>query len=159
MKISPLDAQIIALLQQDARMPVARIAHQVGQAEATVRRRLNRMVAAGFLQFAAWINPPELPNRVWAQMELSVDMRRVDEVASELAKIDEIYFVSISSGPFPVKITAVFSSNEEMLAFLSGPLASIPGIEAVNTSTVVKLVKRKAMYAAPWMQLGTAETR
>jgi Lrp/AsnC family transcriptional regulator for asnA, asnC and gidA len=150
LKISPLDARVIELLQQDARMPILHIAKQLGVPEATVRRRVNRLVSSGVLQFAAWVNPPELPDHVWALIDLQVDMRRVDEIANELAKIDAIYFVAISSGPFELQATAVFSSNEDMLAFLRGPLSTIPGIERVNTSTVVKLVKRKPMYIVPW---------
>lgn len=146
LNISPLDARIIAILQEDARMPLLRIAKRLDVPEATVRRRVNRLVRNRFLTFAAWINPPELPDHVWTLIDLKVDMRQADSIAKQLAEIDQIYFVAINSGPFEIKATAVFSSNNEMLEFVRGPLSRISGIERISTSTVVKLVKRRPMY-------------
>jgi DNA-binding Lrp family transcriptional regulator len=57
-ELSPLDLRIIAALKDDARRPVADIAHTVGVSAKTVQRHLENMISEGSLDFHAIVDSP-----------------------------------------------------------------------------------------------------
>ena len=144
-----LDAEVIRHLQEDVRMPVATIATRIGKSESTVRNRLDRLLKKNALELAAWVNPDAADHRVWVMIDLSVEMGKIDEVAKQIAECSEVYFVGIATGTYDIHSAAVFRSNEELLNFLAGRLAAIPGIQRAFTSTIIKKVKRTTKYAEP----------
>ena len=48
-KLDEIDRQLIGLLRQNARMPVARLAQQIGVSRATVQNRMARMEKQGVI--------------------------------------------------------------------------------------------------------------
>ena len=49
-KMDPVDRKIVALLMENARLPIAEIARQVHLSRVAVRERLNRLVEEKFIQ-------------------------------------------------------------------------------------------------------------
>ena len=148
-KITPVDVGIIESLSHDARKSFARIAQELRVPESTVRHRLHRLVQHGVLDFAAVANPLRLGYQTWAIIEIQAEPSRTRAVAQRLAKVPEVYFVGITTGRCDIFAGAVFRSNAEMLDFLTGPLAKIPGITRTSTSTVLDIVKRALTLSVP----------
>jgi Lrp/AsnC family transcriptional regulator for asnA, asnC and gidA len=148
-KITPVDVGIIDCLSRDARKSFARIAQELRVPESTVRHRLHRLVQHGVLDFAAVANPLRLGYQTWAIIEIQAEPSRTRAVAQRLARESEVYFVGITTGRCDIFAGAVFRSNAEMLEFLTGPLAKIPGITRTSTSTVLEVVKRALTLSVP----------
>lgn len=144
-----IDIEVIRHLQEDVRMPVATMAERMGVAESTVRNRLSRLLASGAVELSAWVNPAAVDHRVWVMIDLTVDMRQIDDVAQRLAQEPEVYYVGIATGTYDIHAAAVFRSNDALLEFLTGRLASIRGIQRAFTSTIIKKIKRTNRYAKP----------
>jgi len=82
-------------------------------------------------------------------IEIQAELPKVRSVAHRLAALPEVYFVGISTGNYDVFASAVFRSNEELLDFITGRLARIPGIVRTSTSSILRLVKRSLTFGLP----------
>lgn len=140
--LDKIDVGIIAFLHKDARASAKAIADDLGIPESTVRNRLGRLVSSGVIEFVALTNPLRLGHSVWVMMEIEVESRRIRHVAQDLSKIPDVYFVYITTGSFDVFAGATFSTNEEMVDFLTNTLSKVEGIVRVNTRTILEVHKR-----------------
>lgn len=140
--LDKIDVGIIAHLHKDARASAKAIADDLGIPESTVRNRLGRLVSSGVIEFVALTNPLRLGHSVWVMMEIEVESRRIRHVAQDLSKIPDVYFVYITTGSFDVFAGATFSTNEEMVDFLTNTLSKVEGIVRVNTRTILEVHKR-----------------
>lgn len=147
--LAPIDVRIIQCLHESARSPGSRIATKLGLPESTVRHRLNRLVRLGIIEFAAVVNPLQLGYQIWAQFHLEVQLPKIRSVAQQLARLPEVYFVGITAGGYDVLVGAVFASNAEILNFMAGPMARVPGILKVSTSSILEVVKRIMTFQPP----------
>jgi Lrp/AsnC family transcriptional regulator, regulator for asnA, asnC and gidA len=147
--LAPIDIRIIQCLHESARSPGSRIATKLGLPESTVRHRLNRLVRLGIIEFAAVVNPLQLGYQIWAQFHLEVQLPKIRAVAQQLARLPPVYFVGITAGGYDVLVGAVFASNAEILNFMAGPMARIPGIMKVSTSSILEVVKRIMTFQPP----------
>lgn len=148
-RLAPADIRIIQCLTKDARSSMAKIADELKIPESTVRNRVNRLVRTGVIEFAVMTNPLHLGYGSWAIIEVQAELKKIRAVARRLAEVPEVYFVGITTGGYDLLVGAVFRSNEELLNFVTGRLANIPGIIRTSTSSVLELVKRNMTFSLP----------
>jgi Lrp/AsnC family transcriptional regulator for asnA, asnC and gidA len=148
-RLAPADIRIIQCLTKDARSSIAKIAEELKIPESTLRHRVNRLVRSGVIEFAVMTNPLHLGYGNWAIIEVQAELKKIRAVARRLAEVPEVYFVGITTGGYDLLVGAVFRSNEELLNFVTGRLASIPGIIRTSTSSVLELVKRNMTFSLP----------
>jgi Lrp/AsnC family transcriptional regulator for asnA, asnC and gidA len=138
------DVRIVQYLQKEPRSSVGRIASQLAMAESTVRRRLNRLVKNGVVQFATITNPLQFGYQIWVIFQLRTNISRARSVAQRLAAAPELYFVGVTTGNHDVFAAGVFRSNKELLDFITRRLARVPGVIYTSTSNILELNKRMA---------------
>jgi Lrp/AsnC family transcriptional regulator for asnA, asnC and gidA len=136
-----LDTKIIDILQQDGRASNAGMARLVGVSEGTVRRRLKRLVEQDYIEIVALPDPVKLGYDSQALVGVQVDPDKVDQVANDLADLDEISWVAITTGSFDVFAWATVQSAEELGLFLRTKVGVISGVR--RTETFVNLDKKK----------------
>jgi Lrp/AsnC family transcriptional regulator for asnA, asnC and gidA len=144
---APLDEvskAIIEQLQEDGRRSYVTIGKQVGLSEAAVRQRVQRMVEAGVIQIVAVSDPLELGFARQAMVGISVE-GPLEEIADQLAALDEVDHVVITAGTFDILVEVVCSSDDELLELLSQRVRTIPGV--IRTETFVYLKLRKQRYS------------
>jgi Lrp/AsnC family transcriptional regulator for asnA, asnC and gidA len=140
--LDEIDVGIIQYLHKDARAPAKAIAETLDVPESTVRNRLARLVDSNVIEFVALTNPLHLGHSVWVMMEIEVVTRRIRQVAAELTRIPEMYFVYITTGSFDIFAGATFSNNTEFVDFVTTRLSQVDGIVRVNTRTILEVHKR-----------------
>lgn len=145
--IDELDAKLITMLQADGRQANTELARRLGVAEATVRKRIERLLRDQVIQIGAWTDPLKVGYQTYAIIEIQVDLSQIGSVARRLAMLPEIYFVGITTGSFDIFAAALFCSNEHMHEFVTQRLARVPGIQRTVTSNITRIVKRQ--YAVP----------
>ena len=91
--LDPVDCEMIALLQKDGRIPNTEIAKKLGISEATVRTRLNRLIAEEYIQIVAVSNPIKLGFRITGSITIRVDIKQMGAVIRELKKIEALWFI------------------------------------------------------------------
>lgn len=147
-RLTEVDTRLIAILQRDAYRPNTDIARELGIGESTVRRRIHSLIRQGYLKIIGIADPFKLGFAVWVVIGLEVDPPRIDDVASEVARMPEVAFVAITTGVTDIWVNAMFRSNDDVYAFLSKRLGQIRGIRKCETATVLRITKRSFAYGS-----------
>jgi DNA-binding Lrp family transcriptional regulator len=83
--IDGTDQRLIALLRQDARLPVAALAAKLGVSRGTVNNRLAKLQKAGVVVgFTVQLRPDARPNEIRAWMAIEVEGNQTREVIASL---------------------------------------------------------------------------
>jgi Lrp/AsnC family transcriptional regulator for asnA, asnC and gidA len=141
-RLSELDLQIIVALSPDARKSNAQIARELNIAEGTVRRRIQRMMEAGILRVVPVLDPRLLGFGVEVRFDLSVEMGSIEKVGQQFKAMPEVYGVVYCTGARDLSVGALFRSDTELLDFLNTRLPTMPEIQRVLTTHVLKSTKR-----------------
>lgn len=147
--IDHLDREIIAILQQDGRTANAEIARQLGVAEGTVRRRIERLIDEGIIKIAAVTDPFKVGIGIVVLINLDVELSHLEEVANKLVEMPCVRIVAYSTGVHDMLVEALFSSQQDLLEFLKDKLPLIPGIRKTETSILLNILKRSYEWEIP----------
>jgi Lrp/AsnC family transcriptional regulator, regulator for asnA, asnC and gidA len=143
------DRQIVALLQNDGRMPVVEMARELGLAEGTIRKRLERMLDAGYVRVTAAVDPVKVDYTIHCFVGLEVEPSQSPQIGLRLAALPEVYAVNMVTGPYDLLVEVVLNSADQMLALLIDRIAAIPGVKRSETLQVLKAIKRPIDWAIP----------
>jgi len=141
-----LDRRIVAILGKDGRLSNVEVAHTLGVTEATVRKRISRLIDEKLLKIVAVPDPVALGMHTSAIIGVSVNLDALDAVGQALIALPETRYVGYSTGPYDLIIEAFFPSNEALLRFLSQKLSQIGGITRTETSIIMRVAK----FAYEW---------
>lgn len=154
MKLTSVDRKIIALLSEDSRMPTSRMADILGIPESTARGRLARLVEAEVVTFVAQTDPIRMGFGTWVMVGLKVDLSAIPSAAADLGRLDEVYFVAVTSGGFDIMFNAVFENDRALHRFLTEKLSRIAGINDTTTFHYLDVSKRKIAFPPPGTEVG-----
>lgn len=143
--VDELDCKIIDLMKINGRMTYKDISTRLNIPEATARYRVQRLLNAEIIQIEAWANPKLFGAPRAAIMNLFVESGRVNYVAEQLAKLEEVQFVSVVAGHHNIVVNVNVGSHEELLAFCE-KLTAINGIIGYETQIVLRLLKAQYDY-------------
>ncbi|HVT69571.1 MAG TPA: Lrp/AsnC family transcriptional regulator [Trebonia sp.] len=141
----PLDARderLLDLLARDGRASNVSLVSSTGWHESTVRRRIAELRRSGILEFDVYIDPAVFGAAAYALLWASVDPARIDDIGAAMAGHDEVPFVSATTGPTNLMATLVCRDTTELHAYLTRRLAVLPGVRAVETTPLIRAVKR-----------------
>jgi Lrp/AsnC family transcriptional regulator for asnA, asnC and gidA len=152
--LDDLDRRLIDLLQIDGRQPNTELARKLQVTEGTVRNRINRLLAQNLIQVGAWVDPVRVGGQLYAHIEVEVENSRIDAVARDLARLDEVNFEFIQTGRADIILGCFFRSTQHMDEFVTRKLARVKGIRATSSVIILRVVKRN--YRFPSLQQETA---
>jgi len=147
--LDPLDRQMISILQQDGRASNVEIARQLGVSEATVRKRLDRLLAERVVRITALPDAAKIGLSTVTFINLDVDLARLDQIADGLSQLPEVRAIYYTSGESDLILEAWFPSGDELLHFLTRQVASIPGVRSATTSHVLRTLKDSSTWVLP----------
>jgi Lrp/AsnC family transcriptional regulator, regulator for asnA, asnC and gidA len=153
-QLDEIDSKIVHALHADGRMTNTEVGRRLGCAEATVRKRVARLVEDGVIQFQAWVDPLKVGYDVYAIIQIQVSPPQIEAVAETLAKLPEIAFLGVCTGDFDIFAAAVLRSNADLYDFLTKRLGEVPGIIRTATSSMIRLVKREYAFPIPALPAG-----
>ena len=142
-RLDQIDHHIIAALKQDGRMPFAQLARELDVSPGMVRERYHRLVQDGILQVVAVTNPLKVGYRVMTLIGIKVQDRPLDEVARQVAELEEAIYIVLCTGAYDLLAEVVCRDNAHLLALLKR-LRTIEGI--CNTESFVYLDIVKEIY-------------
>ena len=140
-----LDTKIIAMLQEDGRASNAGIARRAGVSEGTVRRRLKRLIQDEYIRVVALLDPGKMGYASEALIGVQVDPDKVEQVSDDLSALDEINWVSITTGAYDIFAWATLDSSEALGIFLRTKVGTIQGVR--RSETFVNLMVKKRWYS------------
>jgi Lrp/AsnC family transcriptional regulator for asnA, asnC and gidA len=132
------DWAIIRILQAGY-VPNNTIARELGISEGTVRLRLKKLKDAGILEVKALINPDVLANKQLALIAMRVsEARLLEHKAQEVAALENVLSVSISSGRFDLMAEVLVDSNRGLVRFLTEQLSTVDGVLSSESFLILK---------------------
>lgn len=141
-----LDWAIVSELSRNARLSTRRIASRLPLSEATVRRRLKRLVDADAVSLRALVDPAVLGLNIEAIIGLSVRMDRVTKVVESLKKLDNVIYVAVVSGRFDITLLGVFHSVDDLLKFMESEVGQLEGVKGTETLVCLRVEKGRHVF-------------
>jgi Lrp/AsnC family transcriptional regulator for asnA, asnC and gidA len=146
--IDEIDANIIELIQQDARMPNTAVAKMIGLSEAAVRKRLDRLVRRQIISLHAHVDPLKVGFNIWSLIEIQTTAARAAPVARAIAALPSAMMVALATGNFDVYVVGLFRTTEELNDFLE-EVRNMRGVQRTSTAFVTELIKRDFGFGVP----------
>ncbi len=147
--IDDLDARIISILQSDGRMSNTDIAKLLNVSEATIRGRIKKLTDDEIIQIVAVGNPLKLGFEITGDLYITVDMKKMDHVIRELTNFRELWYIVATTGRFNLNAEFVVKDLESLSELVYSTLSKIDGIEQIETSVIMKYIKRKYDFGTP----------
>ncbi len=143
-----LDMKIIKSLQTDARKPIVRVAKEVNANEATVRRRIQKLLREGIIErFTVVLDYHKLGRIIKAFIGLRVQPAKLREIVDHLSKHPDIQVLYRTSGDTDIFAEVIFEKMEDLNEFLEEELR-LEGILGTIVTIVIGPYKR-----CPWTGL------
>ena len=131
------DRQLIALLQEDARMAVSELARRLGLSRTTVQDRLRRLERAGVISgYQVRLRDDVARPAVRAFVTIEVDPRATVSVVQALKRMPGIQSVHTVSGKYDLVAVAGAVSTAEMDALLDD-LGELDGVNRTESSIIL----------------------
>src|SRR5262245_66418588 len=118
--LDALDCRIIDQLQDDGRRSNVAIARALGVTEATIRNRIDRLIANGFIRIAAVIDPRKTPYLTDAMIWIRLERGHAREAGEHLAALPNVVYAAYTAGRYDMPIEALLESDAQLIAFLTG---------------------------------------
>jgi len=147
--IDELDANIIAILQKDGRTSNTDIAKLLDVSEATIRGRVKRLTEDEIIQIVAVSNPLKLGFEITGDLYITVDMKKMEHVISKLREFRELWYIVTTTGRFNLNAEFVVSDLDALNELVYNRLSHIDGIEQIETSVIMKYIKRRYDFGTP----------
>lgn len=146
MKIDELGLAIVELLQINARMTNKDIADRLGVSEVTVASRIRDLEARNMLRIIMQRDLRALGYDLLVLVDIHVSQRAPEEVAEELALIEEAASVSILMSDPDIILQLNVRDRKHLLATIENKVASIRGISHWTADTALEIVKLDPRY-------------
>jgi len=147
--IDDLDRSIIRALQADSRRSNVEIARDLGVAEGTVRKRLDRLVQDKIVYLTAMPRMEAVGLSVEVMVLMQVEPACLDAVANQLASFGQVRSVIYVTGEHNLVLQAAFPDNDAVLHFLSTQVASLTGVTRTTTAHILQHVKAPHQWQLP----------
>jgi Lrp/AsnC family transcriptional regulator for asnA, asnC and gidA len=133
--------RIIELLQDDGRMSYSAIAKDVGLSEAAVRHRVQKLREGGVVQIVAVTDPIQMGFARQAMIGIKTT-GNVQAVATELARLDELDYIVVTTGRFDILAEFVAERDDDLLDIVSNRVSALEGVLTTETFVYLRLVKQ-----------------
>lgn len=138
---SEVDLKIIEILKKDGRTSNHKIAEMLDVTTTIVATRIRRMEKAQAMKIVAVSDFSAYNFDVLLPIGVDVKGRRANDVAEDIAKLEEVSSVQLVSGKHDIEILVTLPSLEHMGDFLLEKLSKIKGIRSLDPAFAVDIIK------------------
>lgn len=139
--MNDLDRQLIALLRENARMPVVALARKLRVARATVQNRIARLEQDGVIVgYTLRMRPEEDAWQIRAIMTVAVESNREEAVMRHLRGHVSVVALHSVNGHWDL-VAELRLENLEAFDRLISSIRAMPGVKATETSIVLATYK------------------
>ena len=152
-ELDRIDRAILAAIQQDGRIPIAKLAERVGLSETPCARRLKRLESDGYIDgYRAMLSRKRLELGVvaFAQVRFSVHDRALsDRFEREIQGIPRVVSCHNISGTADYLLQVVARDLDEYGVFMRDVLRTLPGVTGVESILSLREIKRDGGLPLP----------
>jgi len=140
-EFSELDLKIIEILKQDGRTSNHKIAEDLNVTTTVVATRIRRMEKAKAMKIVAVSDFSAYNFDVLLPIGVDVKGRRANDVAEDIAKLEEVASVQLVSGKHDIEILVTLPGLDHMGSFLLEKLSQVKGVRSLDPSFAVDIIK------------------
>jgi Lrp/AsnC family transcriptional regulator, regulator for asnA, asnC and gidA len=138
--VDEVDLAIITRLQADGRASVKSMADEIGLSEASIRKRLARLLEDGLIQIAAIPNARGGSKTIMAMANLRAT-GDLEELGRQIAAWPETSWVALGAGNVDLAVEMVCPGGE-VLQEVVRRLQTLPGVTHLQTFVYLKTLKQ-----------------
>lgn len=136
-----VDLKILELLKEDGRKSYNEISENVGKTEATVRRRVKKLLEEGVIKkFTVEYNIDSKP-KTRATVKIEPDFKEIKNILKELIEIEEITDIWRLSGDCGLFIKVEIPSIEQINPLIEEKISQIEGVKIMETCFITDIIK------------------
>ena len=142
MPLDQMDLRIIRSLNQNGRKPYKTIAEELDVSDATIRKRVKRMVEDGVIKkFMILLDYHLMGKVVKAFIGLKISPAHIQSVVEKLESLADVHVLYRTTGVSDLFLEVIFSDLDELNAFLGNEL-NLEGIIETEVNVVIGPYKR-----------------
>ncbi len=146
-----LNRKIVALLEDDGRMPFSEIAQRLSVSEGTIRNRVATMKEAGMLRIVAIADPVAAEYQTDAMIALRVATGYGPEaVGQRLGADSRVVYILWVAGRFDLLVEVVSDDREDFLDFLEKQIHGAKDIAQSEVLYGLKNLKNQFLLKRDW---------
>ncbi|TFG04192.1 MAG: Lrp/AsnC family transcriptional regulator [Promethearchaeota archaeon] len=136
-----IDLKILEELKEDSRMSFNDIAQKVNKTEATIRRRVKKLVEEGIIKkFTIKYSIDQKP-KTRATVKIEPDFKDIKRILNELIAIEEITDIWRLSGDCGIFIKVEIDTIEEFNPLIENKISQIKGVKIMETCFITDIIK------------------
>ncbi|MHA1726565.1 MAG: Lrp/AsnC family transcriptional regulator [Promethearchaeota archaeon] len=136
-----IDLKILEELKENSRVSFNEISQRIGKTEATVRRRVKKLIEDGIIKkFTIEYSMNSKP-KTRATIKIEPDFREIKRILTELKQIQEITDIWRLSGNCGLFLRVEIPSIEDFNPLLEEKISPIKGIKIVETCFITDVIK------------------
>jgi DNA-binding Lrp family transcriptional regulator len=128
-------------LKKDGRKSYNEISENVGKTEATVRRRVKKMIKTGIIKKFTIDYEINSKPKTKATVKIEPDFKEIKNILKELKGIDEITDIWRLSGDCGLFIKVEIPSIEDFNPLIEEKISRINGIKIIETCFITDIIK------------------
>jgi len=143
--LDPIDRKILALLQEDAKIPQAKVAKAVGLTAPSVNERIRKLERAGFIRgYAALLDSRKLGLDVTAFVEVFIEQPKLEEGFIESVRgLEEVLECHHITGEFSLLLKVRVADMAAFRQLLIEKLNTVRGVRQTRTLIVLATAKEE----------------
>lgn len=146
-----LNRQIVALLEEDGRMPFSEIAQKLDVSEGTIRNRVARLKESGMLKIVAITDPVTVEYQADAMIGIRVASDVTpNQVAERLGAQGAVVYVLWVTGRYDLMVEVVCDSRDEFLTLLEAHVYGSEDIAEAEVMLGLKNFKNQFLLKKNW---------
>ncbi|MDX6551881.1 MAG: Lrp/AsnC family transcriptional regulator, regulator for asnA, asnC and gidA [Gaiellales bacterium] len=138
--VDDVDLAIIGRLQTDGRASVKSMSDEIGLSEATIRKRLGRLLEEGLIQIAAIPNARESRQTIMAMANIRAT-GDVEALGRTIASWPETSWVALGAGNVDLAVEMVCPGRDALQDVVKR-LQSLDGVTHLQTFVYLKTLKQ-----------------
>lgn len=136
-----IDLKILDLLKENARMSYNDISKSVQKTEATVRRRVKKLVDEGIIKKFTIDYEIDSTQKINATIKIEPDFKDIKRILKDLMKIKEISGLWRLSGDCGLFLKVDIDSIEKFNPLIEEKISTITGIKIIETCFITDIIK------------------
>ena len=136
-----IDLKILEELKDDGRKSYNEISENIGKTEATVRRRVNRLIKNGVIRKFTIEYQVDSKPKTKATVKIEPDFKEMKNILKELRNINEITDIWRLSGDCGLFIKVEIPTIEDFNPLIEDKISPIKGVKIMETCFITDIIK------------------
>lgn len=136
-----VDVKILELLKENSRMSFNAIAQTIQKTEATVRRRVKKLIDERIIKKFTVEYDIDSKRKIHATIKIEPDFKEIKRILKELSTIDEISNIWRLSGDCGLLLKVDIDSIDRFNPLIEDKISQIRGIKIIETCFITDIIK------------------